>query len=202
VNNIVKVKYRIENEEIIYWIMFFVIVSIYALLSYIINKHYHIIYFIIVALFVPSVFMTYFLINRFQCKRFSIFCDEIRKNGIKITINECTIKIKRNEYHIKPVTQSMDVNIKTYFRTIKAYFIQTNDFFILFFQLPDLGLFRRYIRPVVFKKNTTAPTIFMKNVYLIETYEKKNEVENGICIKLNKKLDGIEYMILPNNSCL
>ncbi|MDR1552453.1 MAG: hypothetical protein LBS69_03185 [Prevotellaceae bacterium] len=123
----------------------------------------------------------------------------MKKNGMEINTNDCFIKIKRKDYRTRPVTQSMEVNIQTHFRRIKACSVQTNDFFILFFQLYDFGIFRRYIRPVAFKKNKLMLPSFMKNIYLIETYEKK-KIENEICIKINKGLNDIEYLVLPVDS--
>jgi hypothetical protein len=200
-NSTVKIKYKIENKEIVYWIMLFIIVSIYALLLYFFNKQFHFIYFIIMEFFVPVGFLIYIFINIFRCKKFSILCNKMKNDGIDIKITDCFIKVKKSEYHTKPLTQSMEVNIKTYFRTVKAYFVQTNDFMMLFFQLYDFGLFRRYIRPVVFKKNSIIPSVLIKNIYLIEIYEKR-KIENEICIKLNKTLKGIEYLILPDNLCI
>jgi energy-coupling factor transporter transmembrane protein EcfT len=197
-NKVVKIKYKIENKEIIYWIMFFAIVSIYALLSYFVNKQYHIIYLIILELFVPFAFFAYFFINFFRCRKVNMLCNNLKNNRIEISINELLIKIKIKDYRIKPLNQSMDVNIKTSFRTVKAYHVQASDFFILFFQVYDFGLFRHYIRPVVFKKSNAVIPNFMKDIYLIETYEKK-EIEDGICIKLNNKVTDIAYLILPVN---
>jgi hypothetical protein len=147
--------------------------------------------------FVPAVFLIYFFINTVRCKNFYRLCNEIEKNRMEVTLNDCFIKIKRKSYHTKPITQAMEVSIETHFRTIKAYSIQANDFFVLFFQLYDFGIFRRYIRPVVFKKNIVILPNFMKNIYLIETYEKK-EIENNICIKLNKEFCNIECLVLPS----
>jgi hypothetical protein len=198
-NEDVKIKYKIKNDEIIYWIMFFVIVSVYALLSFLVNKEYSVIYLIIMEFIVLVVFLFYFFINIFRCKNFYRLCNEMKKNGIEINMNNCFIKIKRKDYRVKPVMQSIEVNAKTHFRSIEAYSVQTKDLFMLFFQLPDFGLFRRYIRPVIFKKNNIMIPSFMKNIYLIENYEKK-EIENDICIKLNMKLNDIEYLVLPVSS--
>jgi hypothetical protein len=149
--------------------------------------------------FVPVVFLIYFFINIVRCKNFYRLCNEMGRSGMEVKINDCFISIKKKGYRTKSITQSMEVSIETHFRTIKSYSVQTNDFFVLFFQLYDFGIFRRYIRPVVFKKNIVMLPNFMKNIYIIETYESK-KVENDTYLKLNKELCNIECLVLPVNS--
>jgi hypothetical protein len=144
-------------------------------------------------LIVPVVFMGYLFKNLFQCKKFCRLSKTMKKNGMEITVNKCYVKIK--DYRIK-VIRAGDVPIKTSFRSIKSYSVQTNDFVILFFQIRDFGMFSSYIRPVVFMKNNTKIPNLMENIHLIDTYE-KTQIENGTCIKFNKRLDDIEYIVLP-----
>jgi hypothetical protein len=194
-SNTVKIKYEFEKEDLVYWISIFTFVSIYVLVSYLSNKNYHVILLIIIELIVPFVFLSYLFTNLFQCKKFCRLCNTMKQNGMEITVNKCYIKTKIKDYRIK-IIRAGDVPVKTYFRSIKSHSVQTNDFLILFFQIRDFGMFSRYIRPLVFMKNNTKVPNFMKNIYLIDAYEKK-QIENDTCIKFNKKLDDIEYLVLP-----
>ena len=194
-NNIVKIKYKIGKEEIVYWISIFALVSIYVLTSYLADKQMHVTYLITIELVIPIFFLSHLFINLFRCRQFYSLCNEMESNEMEVNINECFIKIQRKALNIK-TPRAVEVKLGTDFRTVKTYSVQTNDFHILFFQMYDFGIFRRYIRPVVFMKNNIPVPNFMKNIYLIDTYEKK-QIGNDICIKTNKKIADIEYIVLP-----
>ena len=187
-----RIKYKFDKKESIIWIVLFLINTIMFILSFFVSGMYHIVY-----LLVLFAFLSYYLANKYRLKKFYFLCNEIEKHKIDFKYEELHIKIKQKSYNIKSFGQSRDMKVEIPLYMTKAYIINTSDFFIIFFALKDFGLFKKYVKPFLFKKGNGVSYNFMKNKVIIEKEYEIKILDGELVVTLKKKLNDIEKIIIP-----
>ena len=187
-----RIKYKFDKKESIIWIVLFLINTIMFILSFFVSGMYHIVY-----LLVLFAFLSYYLANKYRLKKFYFLCNEIEKHKIDFKYEELYIKIKQKSYNIKSFGQSRDMKVEIPLYMTKAYIINTSDFFIIFFALKDFGLFKKYVKPFLFKKGNGVSYNFMKNKVIIEKEYEIKILDGELVVTLKKKLNDIEKIIIP-----
>ena len=194
-----KIKYKIDKKELTIWITLFILSTVVLAFSLlIIISGYAIdVRFVGLLLFVLLAFLSYYLTNQYRLKKFYFLCNEIEKHKINFKYEELYIKIKQKSYSTTPLKQSRIVKIEVPLYTVKAHIIHTSDFFILFFAVNDFGLFKKYIKPFLFKKENGSSYNFMKDTLVIEKGYEMKRLDCELIITLKKPLKGIEKIIIP-----
>ena len=164
-----KIKYRVENQVIILWLLLVIICSTYAFMNYVTNKNFIV---VIITISFPIIcILTVYFVNKYRFNGFLAILRQLTSKSMTYIIKQDYILLKKNSYKMKLLKQSYDVVINPSFEKSKLYYCITDNFIILFIEITEFVFFKHYCKPIAFSKMINSLQN-VKDVQLIEEYQK------------------------------
>lgn len=150
-----KVKYRVESQTILLWLVFMILFSTFALIRFLLDAS--ILEFILIISFSVICIFSIYLINKLRFKRFHAILQQLTSKSITYDIKKDFILIKKNSYKMKPLYQSSDVKINHSFEKSSVYYCISDSFIILFIEITEFVYLKHYCKPILFSKENENP---------------------------------------------
>ena len=181
------IRYKFNKKEILYWIIATIALGYFSIRFF----------WLFGLLITPIAFVAYYYTNVIRCREYNKLIYEL-SNSYNAQYARCTIELNKERYEMG--TKIGMVKIKPLPEKADAIYIQSKDFFILFFAVLDFGQFKKYYKPLVFLKpeeNQTSEIFEENGVKIMRKYSLTYEKDYIIIDLLHKH--NIKTIKLPKD---
>jgi len=133
------------------------------------------------------------MINLYRCRSFYKLYHNLLKEYDVLFIK---IEIHKEDYKMQVPYKSYNAKISPFPKSTNAIYIEENEFIMLFFSMPYLGVLQLVLKPIIFIKTDKELSIKDTNINIIQHYETFETEQGRIIIFPNK--NGIKKIIIPD----
>ena len=142
----------------------------------------------------PTLSIYCILINSYRCRFFYKFYNNCLK---KYDLHFRKIMIEKGSYKIDaPYISSYKATVYPPQKTTNAIYLETDNYWLLFFSVSYWGIFQVVLRPFIFIKPDKDVHINYKNVTIIQKTQ-MFQSEQGIVIDLSTNRHNVKRVIIP-----
>jgi hypothetical protein len=183
------------KKPLIYWGLIFIIVCLFPFFTYLIRGVMNVFTWIIPVIIFLSYF-GYYTLSYYNYCYYAKIVDLLKKNKVAFNQGICQIEIHQDDFSIKPIKQNYDAIIKIAPSVVLAKFIKTEDILVLSFSIDELGIFKKFVFPLIIVIGSGFPSY----VNLIKGSKRISEkpIQKGDIYELSfsKSIDGIHKIII------
>ena len=184
------IKYKFDFQNFILSLLFFMIITLYAVINYMVNNN--IVILILTLLFPVLCIISVYCMNKYRFNKFLVLLQSIALKYQELKVTKEVIKVRKNSYTMKPFKQSNDVVINPFFEKSVAYYCFTENFIIIFIEMKVLFFFKTYCKPILFSKSLDKQ--FLGNQIKYITEYRENILESEISIESSQFPDDISAL--------
>jgi len=185
-----------DKRSLLYWSFIVLVVVVLTLISVIMHRDADLLPFILQVCIVPIIFLNYYITSFKNYRRqFEITSEFVKANAAFERSTELVVLHRSSK--TKSIRQNYDLELNSNIEKVDCSFVKTINSVFLFYELSDLGMFKRYLQPICICKKDDGYFVRIKNT---ETSCSLNENKNVLSVFFDKTIYRISEIDIFNMS--
>ena len=184
-----------DRRALPYWFGIFSIVCFFAWLSFFVRNVSLLYVFMQKGAFF-LVYIGFYSSSYFNYRRYFVLQERLIKENASFKTGSCIAEIHANDFSVKPMKKSFDVNVKIQPYTVSCFFIQLNSGVFLFYYVLDIGVFKRYAKPMYISNTDNPSTIKEKIKSRVVSYKELQKDGERLIISFRNRSEEVNKIIL------
>lgn len=144
-----------DHKAIPYWIFIFIFCLVFMMVAYLKTSKFEVLGTLFICI---GIYVGFYTVSYFRYNTFFKLKEILKSKGFEVRSGQCKISLMSKGLIMSSPLQNYSAKIKLNSYDETCVYLQTTDFFVLFYPIRELGVFQYYVPPVVVNQSGVLPS--------------------------------------------